>query len=158
MRQLQKTLMNSINDPNKRKYLLALLLCGVLLMLFPCTLDSDSEPREDENQSVFSVKEEERRLGEILSSIQGAGKCKVLLSLQAGTELILAEDEGETVVISSGGSQSTVTVQKRSPEYLGAVVVAKGSRDPNVRYDILSAVMSYTGLGADKITICPLKD
>lgn len=158
MQQLQKMVMRSISDPNKRKYLLILLACGALLMLLPGTSTVDTEPYEDDLETTFSVNDEEKRLGEMLSAIHGAGKCRVLLSLQAGAELVLAEDEGETVIVSSGGRQSTVTIQKRSPKYLGAVVVAEGSRDANVRYDILSAVMSYTGLGADKITICPLKD
>lgn len=146
------------NDKQKRKYLVVVFLCGVCLMLLPATSNSEKTYESGAEGTEYSVESEEERLATILSSIYGAGKCKVLLSVRSGTQLILAEDEGDTVIISNSGSQSTVTVQKRYPDYIGAVIVAEGCGNAAVRYDILSAVMSYTGLGADKITICPLEE
>lgn len=146
-------------DPKSSKYLILCFCCGVILMLFP------SVPKETEHNNApaaskegFSLQQEEKRLEEVLSSIQGVDSCKVLLSVNTGTESILAEDEGETVVLSNGGSQSTVTVLTQYPSFQGAVVVTQGYENAGVRFDILSAVMSYTGLGTDKITICPMKE
>ena len=107
---------------------------------------------------LMALYKEEQRLEEILSAINGVGKCRVLLSVHNGGELILAEDEGETVVLSNGGTQSTVTVQTQYPAFQGAVVVAGGCENTSVRYDILSSVMAYTGLSVDRITICPMKN
>jgi len=39
----------------------------------------------------------------------------------------------------------------------GVVVVCAGAANPAVRLDIIHAVSSYTGFGADKITILKLK-
>jgi len=144
------------NQKNK-KYIMFALLCGVLLMLMP-TCANKTECDQPRDIEEFSVHDEEERLKEVLSSIQGVGKCEVLLSVHTGTETVFAENEGETVIISNGSSETPVTVMKRFPEYQGAVIVIGGYSDANVRFDILSAVMSYTGLGTDRITICPLEE
>jgi len=155
---IQKLLNQWLSDQQKRKYLGVIFLCGVILMLLPSVGKHDTVRDNVKEETAFSVEDEEKRLGDILSSIQGAGKCRVLLSVQSGMELVLAEDNGETVVLSDSGTQSAITVQKRYPGYIGAVIVTEGCGSASVRYDILSAVMSYTGLGADKITICPLEE
>lgn len=147
-----------LNDKQKQKYLFAAFVCGLCLMLLPTAQAEEQTVTDATGDVSYSVETEEERLEKVLSSIRGAGKCKVLLSVRSGAQLILAEDEGETVVISNSGRQSTVTVQKRYPDYMGAVIVAEGGGNATVRYDILSAVMSYTGLGADKITICSLEE
>lgn len=148
-----------ILDKKRYPYLVLFFICGVLLMVFPNKSDAQNQSEIKESTSTaYSIEKEEKRLETILSSIDGVEKCKVLLSVHNGAEAILAEDEGETVVLSSSGQQSTVTIQTRYPEFQGAVIVAGGCNDSSVRYDILSSVMAYTGLGADRITICPIKE
>lgn len=39
----------------------------------------------------------------------------------------------------------------------GAVVVCAGAASPQVRLDVTKAVMSYTGLGSDRITVLKMK-
>lgn len=150
-------ILSKIKDEKKRYlYLFLFLACGVLLMLFPASTNTDSSV-QDTAQS-YSIESEEKRLEDILSSIDGVERCKVLLSVQNGAESILAEDNGETVVLSNSGQQSTVTVQTRYPVFQGAIIVSGGCDDASVRFDILSSVMAYTGLGTDRISICPIKD
>ena len=143
----------------KYSYLILFLLLGVLLMVLPKNSDQDlSIDIPSEEIIHYSIVNEEKRLEDILSQINGVGKCKVLLSVHTGAERVLAEDEGETVIVSEGNKQETVTVQTRYPTFQGAVIVCGGSTDTNTRYDILSSVMAYTGLTVDRITICPIKE
>lgn len=127
-------------------------------MVFP-TQNKENVKNNKLDVSVinYSVEKEEQRLEDILSAINGVGKCEVLLSVHNGEEIILAENDGETVILSDSGKQSTVTVQTRYPMIQGAIIVAGGCDNASVRYDILSSVMSYTGLTVDRITICPIK-
>ena len=104
------------------------------------------------------MEKEELRLESIISSINGVSKCNVLLSVSTGTEVIFAETDGKMVLISEGNEKKPVTVLERYPGYQGAVVVIGGYSDANVRYNVLSAVMSYTGLNHDRITICPMEE
>ena len=63
--------------------------------------------------------------------------------------------ETQTVVVSAGsGTQETVLVQQVYPRFQGALVVATGGGDPEVRLKLTEAVAALTGLGADKISIC----
>ena len=157
---MKQMILNKLKfDKNRILYLLIFLFCGILLMIFP----ADTKGHEIANQSqnavvAYSIEKEEQRLAEILSSIDGVGECRVLLSVHNGEESVLAEDDGETVIISDSGKQSTVTVLTRYPAFQGAIIVSGGSSDPSVRYDILTSVMAYTGLEVDKITICPIKN
>ena len=150
---------NKLSVKQKYKYLFLALCFGVLLMLFPAKVTSeDITVIDNENGQNYSIEREEKRLEELLSAIEGVGECKVLLSVHNGAEKILARDEGETVVISESGRQSTVTVQTRYPEFQGAVIVCKGCDIASVRYDILASVMAYTGLSNDRISICPINE
>ena len=132
-------------------------LVGCCLMLMPSgesTIDNIDAPSDC--QSAFSVEKEEERLERILSSIDGVGQCRVLLSVHGGSEAILAEDNGETVILKEGSSESIVTIQTLHPAYQGAVVVTGGSSSASVRHNVLASVSAYTGLSADKIAICPI--
>ena len=144
-------------DKKRMLYLLLFLLCGILLMIFPGEVKEERELQNQDFIGSYSIEKEEQRLEEILSSINGVGECKVLLSIHNSEESILAEDHEETVILSEGGRQSAVTVSTRYPAFQGAIVVSGGCHDASVRYDILSSVMAYTGLDIDKITICPIK-
>lgn len=154
---LQNVISKILSYKKSKQYLIVFLFCGILLMLLPTSDDYDVV-QQNEFVNEFSLEKEEQRLENILSSIRGVNRCHVLLSVSTGTESVLAEDEGKTIVINNGNHEETVTVLERYPLYQGAVVVMGGYSDANIRFDVLSAVMSYTGLGTDKITICPIEE
>ena len=137
----------------------AAILAGLVLLLLPGGAEKE-EPSAAPEPAAFDLAETERRLGEALSRIDGAGEVTVLLSLRDGPRRLLAEnsqageDRRETVVLSRGsGVQETVTVQELSPGYRGALLVCAGGDDPQVRLELTRAVSALTGLGADKISI-----
>ena len=132
-------------------------LLGCSLMLIPSGNNTEEADNEKMlSQSIFSIEKEEERLACLLSSIEGVGKCRVLLSVHEGSESVLAEDNGETVVLKEGSSESIVTIQTIHPAYQGAVVVTGGCDSAAVRHNVLASVSAYTGLSADKIAICPI--
>lgn len=146
----------------KYKYVLLVLMVGLILLLLPerAASQQTAEPTvtgspAGEEYGTYSLEREENRLAQLLSGIDGAGDCQVLLAVASTETVELAQDDGETVILSGGsGRESTVTVKTVYPEYLGAVVVSGGANDPAVKYELLSAVMSYTGLRSDQISIC----
>ena len=122
----------------------------------------------------FDLEALEDRLADTLSQIEGAGRCEVLLTLESGTEQILARDsetdreEGddrqslrrstETVIVSRGGSaEEAVVVRQLYPVFRGAAVVCEGAGDPAVRLQVTRAVAALTGLGSDRIAISQMK-
>lgn len=149
----------------KYKYILLLLLAGVVLLLLPA---EENEPKGeavsvDEAEDGLSCAELEQRLERALSQIEGAGEVTVVLTLEESARQVLAQEgsvgesshKTETVLINRGsGYQETVRLQELAPEYRGALVVAQGGDDPAVRLALSQAVSALTGLGTDKVTIC----
>lgn len=155
----------------KYKFILLVLLAGLLLLLLPTSPGGEAQSTAAEPQSAaemaFSVAELEEKLETTLSKIDGAGEVTVALTLRTGARQVLAQDvavsdrdgdsseERTTVVISGGsGREEAVALQQLAPQFQGAVVVCPGGDDPTVQLRLAEAVSDLTGLGADKISIC----
>lgn len=156
----------------KYKYVLLVILVGVVLLLLPPLWGEKGEAEESASQTTkqddaFSTAELEDRLEQILSQIQGVGETQVVLTLKSGPQDILAQDvdtsmddrgtqsELSSVILSQGsGREDAIVVQQLSPQYQGALVVCSGGDDPEVRLHLVEAVSALTGLGADKISVC----
>lgn len=140
----------------KNKYVLLVLLLGLVLLLLPTGGSGETE-RAGESESTwpaFSLEEEEARLQTLLAQIQGAGKVEVILSLQSTAERIVAETEEGPAILSAGsGGEQALELKYLYPVYQGAVVVCQGADSAQVRLDITEAVASFTGLGSDAITV-----
>ena len=151
----------------KNKYVLLVLLVGVLVILWPfggggtpATAPTGTE--QTEHRLAFCLEEKEVRLAAALSRIDGAGEVAVMLSLRTSLEQEVAVDEDQTgrratVTISTGaGTQSEVTLRYRYPEFQGALVVSEGADNASVRLQLTQAVAALTGLGTDRITVMPM--
>ena len=153
----------------KYKYAVIILLCGIVLMMFPGTVFSNKESAQTV-QPHISGESIQTQLEEILSYIHGAGKVKVMLKESSGEETIYQVDEDISVSESSTDTRInviTVTDQNRNenglikqiipPQYAGAIIICQGGSDPSVRLAITEAVSKITGLGADKISVLKMK-
>ena len=154
----------------KYKFVLLVLLAGLLLLLLPLPSGGGETAHAGEAEqaaTAFSVDELEEKLEATLSRIDGAGEVTVALTMRSGARQVLAQDvtvsdregssgeERTTVVISGGsGREEAVALQELAPQFQGAVVVCTGGDDPTVRLKLAEAVADLTGLGADRISIC----
>jgi stage III sporulation protein AG len=153
------------------------LAVGLALFLLPSGGGQPAEEYAADTQLPveFSLRGQEERMAEALSSIDGAGRVRVMLTLSVGPEQVLQKDSASStrgadggasetersetsVVISQGGSvQSAVAAKYIYPKYQGALVVAEGAGSADVRLELMRAVSGLTGLGADKITVAKMK-
>lgn len=158
----------------KYKAVLLVIAAGVICLLWP----SSGGGEKDNNLtdiSLPSTSEEERlerlqeEMEEILGHIQGVGQLSLMLTVDRGTEQVLAGDtslsysgdtaapedysrSSETVVLSGDGG-SVVVTQEVWPRFRGALVVCEGAGDPAVQLEVVRAVSALTGLGSDKISV-----
>ena len=147
------------------KYVLLVAALGAALLLWPTAAGTAAEEPQAAPQTS-ELRATEEAMEEILSKISGVGRVDVMLTLQSGRELVLAEDttlrysgsaqapsdyqrSAETVTSPSG----VVVTQERCPQYRGALVVCDGGGNDAVRLQVVSAVSSLTGLGADRVTV-----
>lgn len=145
------------------RYVVLLLMLGVLLMLLPKKQETEPEALVSVPESVDSLEED---LARILSRIRGAGRVEVLLTEYAGTETLYQTDADrtadslreDTVVISDRErGESGLVRQVIPPRYMGAVVVCQGGDNPAVKLAILEAVSRATGLKSNQISVLKMK-
>lgn len=152
---------------DKYKYVLLVILAGVILLLWPTGEREQPEERTaDSAAEDFDLEALEEKLSQTLSQVEGAGKVTVTLTVKSGLEQVPLTDrstsvsergnsvEEKTVVINTGSGQEAVVRLRRGPVFQGAVVVCPGGDQAEVRLLLTQAVASLTGLGADRITVC----
>lgn len=157
---------------DKYKYILLVLLAGLVLLLWP---QSENQPQRPEETAA--VMEEtaalEGRICAILQQIDGVGEASVLLTVESGEETVYAYDRTESrsqqgdsaslnqqrelVTLSDSGGQSPVSLRQQAPVYRGAVVVCQGGDSAAVRLAVTQVIQSLTGLSADRIVISKMK-
>ena len=148
----------------KHKFVLLVVLVGVLLMVLPVSSESKETETSDLQtpRETFDLTETEQRMEAILGKIDGVGKLQLMLTLQSGTRLTLAEDTQsdsgrttrETLTLNRGsGSQEVVVTNRYYPVYQGAVVVCQGADSSAVRLAITETVQALTGLASDRIQV-----
>ncbi|MCL6449726.1 MAG: hypothetical protein K6T75_00300 [Acetobacteraceae bacterium] len=126
-------------------------------------------------------KELEASLERVLSQIEGAGKVVVMVALASGprwvparqpterttrteerdagggTRTVVEEERSSPVVVErrEGGGEQAMVEEVRGPEVTGAVVVADGAADPEVRSRLVLAACTALGLPAHRVVVLP---
>ena len=119
----------------------------------------------------------EARLEDILSTVRGAGKVRVLVTYATAGERVAAtvstldESVSETsgvntatrseqsremkqpATVSTESGQSPIILVEREPEIRGVIVVAEGAADPSVRLSLQRAVQAVTGVSLSCIEV-----
>lgn len=152
---------------------IVILLVGVLLMLIAIpTGDGTGEKAKKDTETQISETDEiqyeetyreqlEKQLEQLLSQMDGVGKCKVMITLeddgQSYVDKNVSTDENkrqeETVVYDTGDGKIPYVVQKKKPKVAGVVVVTEGGGSAKVVTNISNSVMSLFQLEAHKITV-----
>lgn len=145
----------------KYKYVSIVLLIGILLMTIP-GFSGRKSSSEEANPTVTCSNDTEA-LTQILSQIKGAGKVRLLLTLDAGEKTMYQMDangqgNSDTVIITNEDrAQQGLIQQITAPVYRGAIIVCQGADDSVVRLAIIEAVANATGLRSDRICVLKMK-
>ncbi|WP_442905254.1 hypothetical protein [Kineothrix sp. MSJ-39] len=123
----------------------------------------------------------QKQLETFLSSVDGVGKVKVCLTMQASKELVpahntpytrkseeemdengkrtLTETQNDAQIIlyeQADGSQSPLIIRQIEPTVRGVVVAAQGAGSPKVQNEIVELLEALFGIEAHKIKIVKL--
>lgn len=138
---------------------------------------------EQTSNSENYSKQLERDLKNILSKIAGTGNVDVMITLNTDEEVVAAMDmvqsstttnekdsnggirettqiESNNKVVTSqdsSGQNNPIVLKKVMPEIRGVIVVADGARDPELKYELSSAVQTALGIPAYKVKVIPSK-
>ncbi len=159
----------------KYKYFIAVILLGAVLLVTAQSPDKRKQVQETDSaqQSDFDLAEFQRDIEESLSAIEGAGRVRVLLSLEAGEESVYATEVNRSSQTTGGGTDSEsesfqsavsvlsdgtygeapVLIKSKYPTFRGAVILCDGADSDAVRLQIIRAVSALCGITSDHISI-----
>lgn len=125
----------------------------------------------------------EDKLADILETINGVGKVKVLIKYSESSSVIAmynetsseskseektgdgetkntteTENKKEIVYTDEDGESKPITEKVVMPVIEGAIITAQGASNSNVKTSIISAVEAVTGLAVHKIQVFEMKD
>ncbi|MFI3227343.1 MAG: hypothetical protein R3Y09_08025 [Clostridia bacterium] len=123
----------------------------------------------------FDVQEQEQRLEQILSKINGVGDVSVMITTKTSTKNVYATDKNEDfsqkgeqidqntqteyVLISpSNSTEQPIKIYAIFPEYMGVLVVCEGGDDAEVKLEVLQAIKSLCSISSESITILKMKE
>ena len=168
MKTLIKSLIEKI-PKEKRPVILAatgiVLICAILLSSFfendkteIKDVKTDSEIYE-ENQYVAEL---ERKLTDIISSIEGAGRVKVMITLENSEENVYAidinESKNEYVLIKTSSDEGGLLLKIIQPKVRGVAIVCDGGDVGKVKMSILDATCSAMGISSSKVSISKMEN
>lgn len=140
----------------------------------------ESQSNEIKQVSTENIKDKtEEKLENILSKISGVGKVRVMITYSVsssvtpvydetskisnttenddsgGTRTITQTENGKQIVYkeNSDGSKEPITKNTESPKMEGAIIVAEGAENIEVKTNIIEAVEAATGLATHKIQV-----
>lgn len=153
-----------IRNDKKLQISVIAVLCAVLLTgLLIIALKSPEQVSRDE-VSLY-VENTENKLEKLLSSVDGAGRVKVAITVESGMETVLAVST--TVKETSAGKETvqspivvngkTVVLKENYPKITGVLIVAEGAGSISVFKKLQQATVSFLDVNVNQIEILAMK-
>lgn len=147
-------------------------IIGMLLLVFnEITPDTkNTETKGDSHSSEFVAYDYEskleQRLTELIESVSGAGKTKVMLTIDCGDENVYATEnksdngksENKYVLIENDGNGSGMLLKVWMPEVRGVAIVCQGADSAKVREEITGVVTAVLGISTNRINIAKMNN
>lgn len=155
------------SDKIGKKGIYILLLLGVLLLALGSAAEKTQKNAEKAPEPVPKEKtdyfpELEKRLCEILSQIDGAGKVSVMIvGDNSGSVNVEKDKNGEssqTVVLNSQGESEALIREESYPNVRGVIIVSQGAKNDTVRSEIANAAATVLGVGVHRVGVYKMKN
>ncbi len=169
-----KKLLQFISEKTKLdKKAVVIILAGIVgvVMLVISELVPQNEPAEAEPQPQAQTgyetyaEDTEKRLEEMISSIQGAGKTKVMITLECLDENVYAVEEksndssyeNSVVIVENDDGENGILLKVTQPKIRGVAVVCAGGASPTVRQSIIDTLTAVLDVSSARISIATMK-
>lgn len=141
--------------PEVKKYwfIPAMVVLGVILMTQNLQQPEAVPVSASVGDQQF-IEETESRVAEMLKNVEGAGECKVTITLASGGKKEYVREDNEVLVITDkDGNQSAVVARENAPEIAGVTIISKGAGSVTVRNNIIESVSTVLGIGTNKVCV-----
>lgn len=168
---IKKLFSSFSNFKYKKQAVIIFGLIGVVLILLSELIPSNSQVKSNTQSSTdydAYVSSLESRTQGIVSSIEGVGKCKVMITLEQTDENVFAKNTDESsqngnfskkneyVLYENANNDEPILVKQYFPKVYGVVVVCQGGDDTAVRESVISSVSALYDIPYSKISVSKL--
>ena len=163
-----KDFFEKIKKDKKTMLILLIGLIGMILVLFSGD-SSDNEKADvdyENNNAICSEHELAQQIEKLIQSIEGAGKCKAMITYNSYEETVYAQNEnrdintngeerytGEYIILDSGDNESGLAIKIISPEIKGVAIVCQGGNNPIIKEQIVSSISALFNISSNRISI-----
>ncbi len=170
----KETVNEYLEKAKKYKYILAVIAVGILLLsvnVSPNQTENETANSSDEQDQNNQVVENlEQKLTELLSSIDGVGEIKVMITLESSKEYIYASEQKTThdqsdetsykqdsetniIIVDNQEGKSAIPIKVNEPSIKGVAIVCEGANDIMVKSSVIEATKSVLGIGSNRISV-----
>lgn len=181
---LKKLFEKSDGKDKYTKIIIFLGLAGILLIFLSGLFKGEPQKATETKKAPVITADQyaeqlQQNLSQIVSSIQGAGSSKILVTMEKNTEYVYAmqekrntqtqedntnsstvkkqdTDNTETsyiLVKDSDGSQKALPVTEVQPTVKGVVVVCQGGDNPEVQQNVINAVTTALNISSKRVCV-----
>ena len=166
-------------DLSKKKLLaVSFLVAGALTLILSETAENEPTsqavtPTVTQSTASDYVEDLENRLISIISSIDGAGETKVMITLESGSEDIYLHDydygenidpngkniierKDEYVIVDGDSGEEGIVVRIAEPKIRGVAVVCKGGDSDSVRVRIIETVTALLNINSTSVSVAKM--
>lgn len=172
---IKDTFSSLLKLDKKTKIIVSIGLIAVLIIfmseMIPGGNDNQKNKNSVENDFSYSeyVDELEKNTCEIISSISGVGKCKVMITLKNSNENIYAKNTDENtnngsfsknyeyVLYDSENGEEPILIKEYMPQIQGVAIVCEGADNSLVRESIINSISSLFNISSSKISVSKIK-
>lgn len=138
-------------------------ILGMLLILFSGTPAEKTE-KASESKTEEMIEWEEK-LQKLLSSVEGAGRVKVMITYETSDEEVFAYNKDESfreneekfssdyILVENNGSETGLRLKTVYPEVKGVAVVCDGADDPVTKEQIISVISALFDISTKNISV-----
>ena len=174
MKDILKNILSGSKLSKKNIAMIVLAVVVLLLLLFSeLSGDEAKEKNIDSNATVYAedyIKETEKRLEGVLSGLSGAGKVKVMITLESCYENVYAKGytskskEGENeesqetaeeyIIVKQGSNnEECLVIKVYEPRVKGVAVIAQGADNINVKQAITDTVCALFDISSASVSV-----
>lgn len=161
------------NENKKLKIIVAVGLIGIILIsMSDLTSPKQKEQSADKNEKDYYsyVDNLESKLTNIISSIDGVGECKVMITLENTNESVYATDnesktdddsldtKDEYVIYDSENGEAPVLIKEYMPTVQGVTVVCSGGDNIEIKEKIINTVTSLFDISTNRVSVSKIKN
>ena len=139
---MDNTVLGFIKSNRKLWRVCLLVIFGIALVLLSSAVSGSEKESEGEIITLAEYKKAlEEELSSVCSSVEGVGKCKVIVTFERGEQ---------------NSYKGSTLIESKPPRVLGVTVVCRGAESDFVRRELTGMLTALFDIGSNRVAILKL--